>query len=287
MFASLGDIVFRGLYSPQSLTTGRKATYAEHARIGRTPRLQRTGTELQVIELPITLDLAMGIVPAREIDKVQRYLDSGEIIPYISGTGRVLGDFVITSFDITATHALADGTLQRVEMQVQLRETGQPSETVRRQAQARAQARAVLANNPIPTLQFAPPPTPETPILADFQEIRVEAAAATAEAETGAKDASRRDRLFASARERTNRVAARIDAVVAKLNDAQNVYYQANGMIAAANNARVRAELFADSMTRVHDIDSALASSRNLSAASAELNNSTAVLGALRAVRRV
>lgn len=286
MFSSIGDIVFQGLYSPTGLSTGRKASYAEHARVGRTPRLQWTGQELQVIDLTLLLDVSF-CNPAREIDRFEAYRNNQEIVPYVSGTGRLVGEYVVTDVQITAKHAFADGTLQQVDMRVQLKETGTPSTAARRAANARAQARAVQANNPIPTLQFAPPPSPETRMLADIQVSQVEITAATGEVERAANDGSRLQQLYASARERVNRANEAINRVVAELNDVQNIYYQVNGMIASANATLVRIEQFGTALQNVNDIDSALRASRELSNASNEFSNSTAVLGSLRAVRRV
>jgi len=98
MYAQLGNIRFEGLkgFSTFSHTVG--VTYAQHARINGKSRLEATGDELDAISFEMMLH-ANFTDPEADIDVINTATVNREILKLILGNGKVVGDFVITSFE--------------------------------------------------------------------------------------------------------------------------------------------------------------------------------------------
>lgn len=112
MFAQLGDHRFEGLKTPASFSGSEAVQFGQIARINRKPVVQPTGRELA--ELSLTLRFTTDFCePSEEIEALRGSMQRFEVLPYITGEGRIVGKFVITTLDVTAERCGADG---RVEM---------------------------------------------------------------------------------------------------------------------------------------------------------------------------
>ena len=94
MYAQLGDIRFEGLKGFNSWERTQGADLAEMQRIGGKPRLQRTSTPLDTIRLTIRLNI-LFCNPRAEFDRLSQACADGQVLPLITGRGRLVGDFVI------------------------------------------------------------------------------------------------------------------------------------------------------------------------------------------------
>lgn len=142
MYAQLGDTIFQGKLGLAGFSGSSETEYAQHPLIDGKPRLQQVAEKLEEITLSINLHYSF-CNPEDEISKLQTARSNGYILPFILGTGTVVGDFVITSIkrDITQTDQL--GAIVFVSLIVQLLEYYEVDPVAREQRNAQLQAFAI------------------------------------------------------------------------------------------------------------------------------------------------
>lgn len=148
MYGQLGDIVFENSVAPNSQELTGSAVYAEHALISGKPRLQRTGDSLD--DLKLGMKLHVGYCdPEAVIKQLVAYRNSGAICRYITGYGRLVGTFVITSIKQTDASAGPNGKLIETDIEVSLIESYVQDASSSVVAAAIAAGIAMANNNPI------------------------------------------------------------------------------------------------------------------------------------------
>ena len=104
MIGTLGDIAFtvsaEKVLTFQSLSRSRAGRYHQHQVIFQKAKLEFLGEELGSIQLPIRLDVGLGINPKAEIDRIAEYITAGSRLALIVG-GTFHGDWVIEKSDET------------------------------------------------------------------------------------------------------------------------------------------------------------------------------------------
>lgn len=127
MMGQLGDIVFEMLKEPHSLSGSKRYTYADHQVIRGLTKLQFTGHEPHEYMLAVRFHVSFCDVQA-ELDALEaQALKRGsdgylQPLPFILGSGEVLGEYVITGIDRTFERMYPDGELMEVTAQVSIRE---------------------------------------------------------------------------------------------------------------------------------------------------------------------
>jgi phage protein U len=121
MFAILGSIEFDLITYFDGLELSYGADYAEHALIGRKPRLQHVGDKLDEIKIDLVFH-ASYCSPEAELLRLRKAVTAHEPLSFVLGNGDYKGRFVIT--DITATGRQTDksGSMIALEAQLSLRE---------------------------------------------------------------------------------------------------------------------------------------------------------------------
>jgi len=155
MYAQLGDIRFKGAYSPVSKELEESAVYAEHALIGGKPKLQRTGLAADTLKLNMKLHVNF-CTPETEIDRLRNYLRGGRNVRYITGSGKLVGNFVITSLKTSYLHQGEAGKIIEADLEVSLLENALPDTS----SAAVLNGFAMSNNNPLQALSapvFLPP----------------------------------------------------------------------------------------------------------------------------------
>ena len=153
MFAQLGDIRFQGIFSPNSFEKDAQTVFAEHALIGGKPRLQKTGLGADTVRLAMKLHRNF-CTPEDEIDRLDSYRVNGESVRYITGTGRLIGTFVISSLKVTNTAQGPNGLLIEADIEVSLLENA-GGDLATEAASAAIAAGFAMANN-VPVEVTAP-----------------------------------------------------------------------------------------------------------------------------------
>ncbi|MEJ2793962.1 phage tail protein [Iodobacter sp. LRB] len=121
MFAILGTVEFDLITYFDGLEISYGADYAEHALIGRKPRLQHVGDKLDEIKIDLVFH-ASYCKPEAELLRLRKAVTAHEALSFVLGNGDYKGRFVIT--DITATGRQTDksGSMIALEAQLSLRE---------------------------------------------------------------------------------------------------------------------------------------------------------------------
>lgn len=145
MYAQLGNIVFEGLYSPQSFTENDRATFAEHALLNRKPLLEPTGLELKELNIGLLLRQDFCVV-AEQLTALTSIRTAQKPVPLIWGTGENMGMFVITEQDKEILQQLPDGTLISARVNLRLKEYVEADPIKRIQKEQKQNAQAVKQN---------------------------------------------------------------------------------------------------------------------------------------------
>ena len=122
MFAQLGDHIFQGLKTPVSTSEADAVKYGQIPRVNDKDAIQPTGAELRELSLTITYSSEF-CDPQAEIYALKASMHAFEVLPYITGDGRIVGKFVITSLDIANQHCAADGWVELATVTVNLLES--------------------------------------------------------------------------------------------------------------------------------------------------------------------
>jgi phage protein U len=123
MYAKLGDIEYKGLLVFNDFSRERSVNYAEHQLINEVPRLQKiSARNLTVINFGYHFSYSF-CDPEYEVQALIDRMNAGEVLPLIDGSGKSLGDFVITKTKETInTIDPVIGNILDVNVELELKE---------------------------------------------------------------------------------------------------------------------------------------------------------------------
>lgn len=239
MYGQLGDIIFEGLYGPESFERKDSISVPLHGRIGRRPKIQFTGIDLATVQIGIHIHRSF-IDVEQAILKFREYRNTVKHLRYITGSGNVIGTFIITDTKQTHAQETPQGDIVSAKLELTLLETNASQPKVA----AVNNAIANSANNP--ALVPLTPIVPSIPVSAalDVSIARSNAtyssallgytSAPTPPADTRSKFEQARERVV-TARDHMARAASKVQAASETAQQAQA--YVAN-MYTAAQNAQ-------------------------------------------------
>lgn len=127
MYAVLGGVEFDLITYFDGMETRFGADYAEHPLIGRKPRLQQVGDQLDEIRIDLVFHAAY-CDPVAELARLRQAMASHDARSLVLGNGDYKGRFVISGLTATVRQTDNAGTLLALEASLQLREyTGDPA----------------------------------------------------------------------------------------------------------------------------------------------------------------
>jgi phage protein U len=145
LFAQLGDVQFEVLYF-MGFEGTRQATFAEHARVNGKPRLQKTGLGLEQRSVRLVFDQWMTSAPDQQVEALDAMRIKQDPVVFVLGTGRVLGEYVVTELAENVTDTSPEGKTLRVEVTLTLRENADPDAAAAADRAAKARASALARN---------------------------------------------------------------------------------------------------------------------------------------------
>lgn len=278
MYAYLGSIKFRGVFSPSSLSSSYSANLARLELIQGKPDLQKVGQGLEELSLSIGLH-SMFCDPETELSKLYDYAEKSEVVPLIFGSGVVFKNFVIQDINLDFEKQDTKGRIIACTVAVTLIEAYRPDE----QVQARSQAFASSRNNP----PGAPTVTRQVGAPGQFTMETVAAAAATTEVNRLLAEAEANPALEASNLARTNEV---LEQQWLSLERA-NAVAQTPSLTTAASAFLTALSGFDAAITAMqaavaNNLASAIIQNQSYQATLGNLPNSTVQVAALKAIRR-
>lgn len=164
MFAQLGDHIFQGLKTPTSASESDAVKYGQIPRVNDSPAIQPTGRELKEINLTIQFSVDF-CEPTSEIEALKKSMHNFEVLPYITGDGRIIGKYVITIVEVVNQLCGADGRVEMATVTVNLLESpgGPDPEPV---------GQALASQKPVTTTPVAPVPSPAVEITNDLDNAK-------------------------------------------------------------------------------------------------------------------
>jgi phage protein U len=171
MLATLGNIVFEPPNSFQSLIGDHEISYAEHQLIGRKPRLQRTGSGLQKYQFQMKLRPEF-VSPEGAMLQLDAAKEASQVLPFVLGNGRYLGNFVIKRSEVVTSKTFADGSILEAVISVELLEYATDNLLPAQVAQALASAFSRLQNTPVTTADLSQSSGDGTAALSSVKNIR-------------------------------------------------------------------------------------------------------------------
>lgn len=128
MFAQLGTHVFKGLKAPGSWSETHGIKVGRIPHVNTKDALQKTGDELTEISLTVRFE-SVFCEPAGEVAALKKSMTVGEVLPFISGQGDIIGNFIITAVDVTNEAYTPAGILETATVSVKLLEYPTDKET--------------------------------------------------------------------------------------------------------------------------------------------------------------
>lgn len=180
MYAQLGEIQFDGLIGFDSLDQASSANFAEHAVIQGKPRLQKVGDNLDEVKASFSLH-SRFCVPEDEIAKLRTAMNDGEVLPFVTGAGDVIGSFVITDLAVKPDQTDKDGKYISVSVDVTLKEFYDPALAKRKEKEAKASGFAAAQNEPVISVAPIPPQSLTASSAADIAGCITDAASVEGE----------------------------------------------------------------------------------------------------------
>lgn len=121
MFAQLGNHIFQGIKSPRSWDETNAARYGKVPLVNGKDVIQYTGEDLMEIDLSLNYSIEF-CDPSVEIAALKKSMKRAEILPFITGEGAVIGNFVITGIDVTNEMLSPTGLLEAAAVSLKLME---------------------------------------------------------------------------------------------------------------------------------------------------------------------
>ena len=147
MYAVFGEIEFELITYFDGMEASFGADYAEHALIGRKPRLQFVGEKLDEITIELAFH-AKYCDPEAEFSKLKKAMQSREAGQFVLGSGEYKGWFVITDLKLTCRQTDKEGRLIEVAASMTLREYVIPDLVEMKKAKGKSEAQARTAAAP-------------------------------------------------------------------------------------------------------------------------------------------
>ncbi|MDR3133022.1 MAG: phage tail protein [Prevotellaceae bacterium] len=170
MFAQLGAHIFQGLKLPGSWDEKHSERYGKIALVNGRDVVQHTGRELSELNIDIVYSVEF-CEPATEIDALRQSMHKGEVLPFISGEGAIIGKFIITGIDVEKNRFSHSGRLEMASVSLSLLEYDYP---VGKKNNGKALKRA----NPTPLPPAPPVASVASAICADIDKGTLNANAA-------------------------------------------------------------------------------------------------------------
>lgn len=289
MYAQLGDIVFESLYGPKSFERKDSVSLPTRDRINLRPRQQFTGIDLATVTIGIELNRAFIDVEAA-IERFRGYRNSATHLKFITGSGAVLGTFVIAKTVEKHRQWTRTGEIVSCELEHTLIElsSSRPDLTNRSGAIANSN------NRPRLVLQPVQPIAPSLPVSAALNVQAVKANAAVSSAliqnytiapdDAESKVGQARSRV-AEARERMADAAAKVQAAQDTAQQAQDYVANMYTVIQNAQTLEQYIDAF-DPMDPVGSMNSINNANNEFMSSIAVMTNTSSPLAAFTGARR-
>ncbi|MCD8173806.1 MAG: phage tail protein [Alistipes sp.] len=173
MFAQLGEHIFEGGKAPSAIHQTYAVKYGRISLVNRKDASQFNGEELDEIQLTVNYHHQF-CNPSEEIRALRESMSSGEILPFLWGDGTVVGNYTITSVEVTGKQYTDIGQLLAAEVSIDLLEYADGEEPEPRGLAVRPAVTDLTASDAVPAAEppAEPVPSPANSITSDVGEAK-------------------------------------------------------------------------------------------------------------------
>lgn len=273
MYAQIGNIIFDFLNSFESFQRQDDTVYAKHDIISGKPRLQPVANELEILSIGMHLRAEFTNVE-QSILSLKNSKDNFEVLPFVLGNGRYMGDYVITSISETWNQQFADGQLIDASLSISLTEYAVTDKIQQQQAAARKNAFAVGDKKPVlkGLTQLNTVPNQATHNLS---AVNSEASSINTQTLNYANNTSQQGFISQDIKNSIDNINKNLDSYNDKLNDLQDVFDSTSDVADAIARVKDATGLF---IFPVPDISSLQSNNLQLQAQLQQLNIISTVL---------
>lgn len=205
MQASLGDIVFDLLLGPDQYDDTRESAYAQIPLIGQKPALQYVFEKAQEITIRIQFKTAW-CNPEQQYDGLEKIRTSAQVVPFIWGSGRVEGDFVIVSIKKSVTELDAKGNWQNIICDIALLENYTTDNVAATKSDMLKGAFATTLDKPRPANIEVTEPTNATDLMKSVMPAAMKNDQAAGVLDNATVQAAAKNTIYAQAQEFVDQV---------------------------------------------------------------------------------
>jgi phage protein U len=234
-YATLGDITFDRLYSPTALRITQAEKYAVIPLATGKPRIQRIGAELDTLDLSIRVNRQFCDVTS-ELEKIRAARAGALVLPFTTGEGEFLGNYIITQVNQARTDIAPNGVLIEVVLDISLLEYNNADEGDRVQADAQRRAFANDVRKVVPVLPVKAVSSNAALISAQSRWSAASVNVAARDAKKAAQGAETVSRLK-RAKQQVEAARDKVQTVIDKLQQDAALAAKAPQMLAAAQTA--------------------------------------------------
>jgi phage protein U len=123
---AFGDITFKvsskTIRTIEKLELNGSVEYGTHKLHNGKTQLEYTGRNPVKGSFPIILSAFVNVNPRKYVQKLERYMNKGKVVPFILGTKKIGKKWVITSVKQTYEYFDPDGDVLSIECEVSIQE---------------------------------------------------------------------------------------------------------------------------------------------------------------------
>lgn len=240
MYAKLGNIIFQQQKGFSTLKSDYATKYAEHSLISGKPRLERTGEDLESLNISLTLHKSFAD-PLEAFNELNAARIAGEILPLVLGNGEYINDFVITGITKDIVQTAPDGTVIFMILGIGLKEYFNPDVSYEERAKAIAESinanPANLQNEPSPGFETRGEGTQAVELVTEVKGQTIVVDNAVKDYEKNANLKERSERIITAALNKMTVAYNKLDGLLATGEGLYQLAVNLPAQIEAAKNA--------------------------------------------------
>lgn len=278
MYAILGDYKFQNYKGFKELKVSDALALSEHPVIDGKPRLQATGDKLREISLTFLLHASFSD-PDKDLEILQSYRRSAQIIPFLSGDGVSFGEFVIKEINCGFTQTDKKGSTIGVEVEIILLECVTPDGN-------KTQSDKLAVRTPgliLPALP-ARPSEPQA-ISFNLRQLNTQTNAIIRDLSFAAKVATATERAIRTSKRRIDNIRTALTNIEKTGTNTQKIFSSYQNMKGQADRVKGSTESLAKFLAS-GDLNSSINASGQLRNTLNKLNIDAAPINNLTAVRK-
>jgi phage protein U len=274
MYGQLGDIIFQGLYGPDTFEMSESVSLPQHSHINRRPKQQFTGIDLSVLKIKIGLNNSFIDVEGA-IEKFRQYRNSATHLKYITGSGSVIGTFVIQKSKTVYKQTDRSGNIVHAEIEHELIELSysNPKLDSVTNAIANRQNRPQVYSIPVRPI----PSTLATSAALDVVDTRANASVSALLIEEYTIAPEEAESKVDQARSRVAQIKEHMANAAAKVQQAEDVANQAQAYVANMYTVAQKAQTLIDYID-AFDPNDPVGSMENINDANTQMMSSVSVM---------